>query len=176
MNIDLVFESDRLKFKIWKENDIGNAKKLWGDTEVTKYIGGPFDEKKIENRLRIEIDNNANFCIQYWKLYLKTNEEFIGCCGFRPYKNENKALEMGFHLCKKYWGKGYATEAGKASLKYGFEELHLKKIYAGHNPNNDQSKKVLIKLGFNYIRDEYYGPTGLNHPIYEILYDNYIHL
>jgi RimJ/RimL family protein N-acetyltransferase len=165
---DVLFESERLIFKCWGNKDIDKAKKIWGNMEVTKFIGGPFDENKIKNRLRLEIENQQKHGLQYWPIYLKDNREFVGCCGLRGYKTENETKEIGFHLCKEYWGMGLATEAAKRVLEYAFDELQLKKVFAGHNHNNANSKKILMKLGFRYIGDEYYPPTGLNHPSYEI--------
>jgi len=81
---------------------------------------------------------------------------------------------MGFHLSKQYWGYGYATEAAKKVMEYAFYTLKVSKIFAGHNPKNEQSRRTLLKLEFKYIGDEYYPPTGLNHPSYEIATKEYI--
>jgi len=110
-NIDryYLFESERIGFGIWNKEDLEKAKELWGDNEVTKYIGGPFSIDIIEARLSLEIENQNKYQIQYWPIFLKIDGAFIGCCGLRPYKNNFKILETGFHLCRRYWGKGYAT-------------------------------------------------------------------
>ena len=80
-------------------------------------------------------------------------------------KNE---YEIGFHLRPQFWGKGYAVEAASAAIDYAFSVLHADALFAGHNPNNAASAKVLRKLGFRYIGDEFYEPTGLYHPSYEL--------
>ena len=123
-------------------------------------------ETFIENRLFTEIDNFEKYGVQYFPFYLLETKELIGCCGLRPYKNQNDVYELGFHLRKKYWHKGYALEAAKAMIDYAFTELKAVELKAGHNPNNIASSKVLSKLGFQYEYDEYYEPTGLNHPLY----------
>ena len=81
-------------------------------------------------------------------------------------------FEIGFHLCSPYWGHGYATEAARTVIDYAFEKLQVKGLFAGHNPGNALSKNTLMKLGFQYIHDEYYRPTGLLHPSYILLRDN----
>ena len=75
---------------------------------------------------------------------------------------------MGFHLRPKYWGKGYATEAANAVIDYAFHHFHADGLFAGHNPKNVVSRKVLLKLGFVYIGDKFYAPTGLYHPSYDL--------
>jgi RimJ/RimL family protein N-acetyltransferase len=69
-------------------------------------------------------------------------------------------LEVGFHLVKRCWGKGFATEAAFDALEYAWEKLRLSKVYAGHHPHNRASEKILKKLGFEYE------PTGLMHSCY----------
>ena len=165
--------SDRLQFRLWTHNDSGLAKDLWGAQEVTKYIGGPFSLRQINERLQKEITNDSQYGVQYWPVFLRHDNTFIGCCGLRPYKDKKKVMELGFHLRSEHWGKGYATEAAKSIISYAFEELKIIQLFAGHHPNNAGSKKALIKLGFQYIHDQYYPPTGLNHPSYELSYENY---
>jgi RimJ/RimL family protein N-acetyltransferase len=51
-------------------------------------------------------------------------------------------------------------------MEYAFRALGVKALFAGHNPGNTASRRVLEKLGFRYTHDAYYPPTGLNHPSY----------
>lgn len=167
--MDFFLTTERCGFSHWNKNDVSLATSLWGDPTVTKYIcaSGAFTAKEIENRLFTEIDNFEKYSVQYFPFYLlETKELIVGCCGLRPYKNQNDVYELGFHLRKKYWHKGYALEAAKAMIDYAFTELKAVELKAGHNPNNIASSKVLSKLGFQYEYDEYYEPTGLNHPLY----------
>lgn len=79
---------------------------------------------------------------------------------------QKKKYMKQVHLLPNYWGKGYATEALNKVICHAFETLKVKNLFAGHNPNNIKSKKMLEKLGFNFIGAEYYIPTGLQHPSY----------
>lgn len=161
-------KSERLGFSIWEETDIKDAVELWGNKAVTKYItaDGIMSTEQIKQRLKKEIDTYCSMNIQYWPVYLIENGENIGCCGVRPYDQENNILEIGVHLKEQFWRKGYAIEACKAVIKYSFEVLGVSAIFAGHNPQNTASCEMLKKLGFKYIRDEFYQPTGLCHPSY----------
>lgn len=113
-----------------------------------------------------EISTEEEHKVQYWPIFELESDELVGCCGLRPYA-ENE-YEIGFHLRPKFWGKGYASEAANAVIDYAFTVLKAKKLFAGHNPKNIVSRKVLSKLGFIYVRDEFYAPTGLYHPSYEL--------
>lgn len=76
--------------------------------------------------------------------------------------------ELGFHLRPAFWSKGLGYEAARAAIDYAFSSLGLKVILAGHNPANKASEALLMKLGFMRTGEQYYEPTGLMHPVYEI--------
>ncbi|MBO5208380.1 MAG: GNAT family N-acetyltransferase [Lachnospiraceae bacterium] len=168
MTRDFFLKTNRIGFSIWSQEDIKLAELLWGNPEVTKYIcaSGVFSEKDIINRLEKEVSNNAEYNVQYWPIFELATNELIGCCGLRPY--EESKYEIGFHLRPAFWRQGYAMEAANAVIQYAFTELTAKGLFAGHNPNNIASQKVLNKLGFTYVGDEFYEPTGLYHPSYEL--------
>lgn len=110
--------------------------------------------------------------VEYWPIFEATVSKFIGCCGLRPHKE--KEYEVGFHLLPEFWGQGYASEAAAAVIRYAFAVLGAEKLFAGHNPQNVRSQKLLKELGFTYIGDEFYEPTGLDHPSYELKFHGVI--
>ncbi len=163
-------KSERIGFSNWKSDDTDLAILLWGQPEVTKYISatGIFTDEQIKNRLKTEIENYQKYKVQYFPIFSLKTDELIGCCGLRPYKNTDKIYELGFHLRKEHWRKGYGFEAALKMIEYAFDTLCAKEIKAGHNPNNIASKKLLAKLGFQYECNEFYEPTGLYHPLYSL--------
>lgn len=168
MERDFFLKTERIGFSKWESDDLELAKLLWSSPEVTRYIcaSGSFSTHAILNRLNTEISNESLYHVQYWPIFELETTEFIGCCGLRPCQTDE--YETGFHLRPEFWGKGYANEAANAVIGYAFTVLKANKLFAGHNPNNTASRKVLNKLGFTYVRDEFYEPTGLYHPSYEL--------
>lgn len=164
-------KTKRTGFSKWNAADLDLAVQLWGEKEVTRFIcaAGTFSNQDIRNRLETELHNDEEFHIQYWPVFELSADKLIGCCGIRPFKSESHSYEIGFHLRKKYWGMGYASEAAKAVIDYSFAVLRADKLYAGHHPQNMASEKLLKKLGFQYIGKNYYTPTGLYHPSYELI-------
>lgn len=145
------------------------ARALWGDLEVTKYFGGPFPEDEIERRLERELERARLHRIQHWPIHWLGDDDFVGCCGLRPYKLEEGIPELGFHLRPKYWGRGLAGEAARAVVEYAFETLGYKGLFAGHHPENVNSKKILQKLGFRYTHDEIFPALGIEIPFYLLM-------
>lgn len=103
--------------------------------------------------------------MQYWTIYKLDDGGLISCCGLHPHGEE---YELGFHLRPEYWHQGYATEAANAVIEYAFREKNVQSLFAGHNPKNAASKRVLEKLGFRYTGDEFYEPVGRYHPSYQL--------
>ena len=163
---DYFLRTPRLGFRQWCADDLPLALALWGDPEVSRFLGGPFPPDTVERKLATEIENSRIHQIQYWPLFLLATDEHVGCCGLRPYKPEELIYEMGFHLRTRYWGMGLASEAGNAVVSFAFANLGAKALSAGHHPQNAASKRVLEKLGFRFTHEEIYPPTGQMHSSY----------
>jgi [ribosomal protein S5]-alanine N-acetyltransferase len=158
----------RLGFRCWSLADRSLALSLWGNPRVTRLIGGPFSAQDVDERLKREMETMAAVHVQYWPMFLLRTEEFVGAGGLRPYRSEPRVYELGFHLQPEYWGRGLAEEAGRAVVRFGFEQLGAASLFAGHHPENVASERVLRKLGFRRIGTEFYPPTGLPHPTYRM--------
>jgi RimJ/RimL family protein N-acetyltransferase len=164
------FRTERLVTRSWRIADLPLAMELWGDPAVTALIDsrGKLIDAQVEEKLRAEIERERSSGVQYWALFDHRNGDFVGCGGLRPwvYTPGEANFEVGFHLVKRCWGKGYATEAALGAIGYAWEKLQLSKVYAGHHPDNRASEKILKKLGFAFIGNLFYEPTGLMHPSY----------
>ena len=156
----------RLGFSHWSAEGLPQATALWGNSQVTRFFGGPFSQEKIKERLAYEIALMNTHNVQYWPIFLLADGAHVGCAGLQPYKLDEKIYELGAHLLPAYWGQGFAVEAGKAIITFAFESLGANSLFAGHHPENYVSCSVLKKLGFQYMGKEFYAPTGLMEPAY----------
>jgi RimJ/RimL family protein N-acetyltransferase len=171
----LPIETERLVFRLWRDSDLELALGLWGDPRVTKYItaSGELTEDGVRDWLDVEISREKKFGVQYWPVFLKSTGRHVGCCGLRPHNLSSRVFEIGFHIRADSWGHGFATEAARGVMSYAFNTLSVNQLFAGHHPQNEISKIVLQKLGFHYTHDEYYAPTGLQHPSYIMTAEEY---
>lgn len=156
----------RLGFRCWAASDLPLANSLWGDPAVSRFIGGPFSEIEVKERFSRELSSMSTHEVQYWPLFIVATGDHVGCGGLRPYRLEEGIYELGIHLRPAYWGQGFAEEAGRAIITFAFETRQAHGLFAGHNPKNAASQKLLQKLGFQFTHDEFYPPTGLQHPSY----------
>jgi len=159
-------KSARIGFRCWSPDDLPLARELWSDIEVTRFLGGPFSDEEISQRLQREIARMNAHQFQYWPIHLLSNDEHVGCCGLRPYRPEDQIHELGLHLKPRHWGRGLAAEAARTAIRYAFEAVGAKALSAGHHPENTTSKKLLEKLGFRYTHDEFYAPLQMDLPYY----------
>ncbi len=83
-----------------------------------------------------------------WGICLKETDELIGTCCLGNFDELAKRSEIGYALKERAWNQGYATEAIKVVLDYGFNQLKLNRIEATITPGNDASVRVLEKLNF----------------------------
>jgi RimJ/RimL family protein N-acetyltransferase len=168
-------KTGRLGFRQWCEDDLDIAVVLWGDYEVTKFFDarGKWSRDAVCERLAKEIRTQNTHGIQYWPIFLLETNGHVGCCGLRPYDLSLRIYEIGFHIRSNQWRRGYAREAAVAVIDYAFNTLKANGLFAGHNPQNEASQYLLQRLGFRYTHDEYYPPTGLNHPSYSMKANEY---
>ena len=163
---DYFLKSARLGFRAWTMEDLPLATELWGDIKVTHFLGGPFSAEQIKERLARQIAWMNELGIQYWPIFLLSTGEHVGCCGLRPYRVDQKVYELGYHLKPLYWGQRLALEAAEAVIEFGFETLGATALFAGHHPENEVSRKLLLKLGFRYTHHEYHAPLNMDNPSY----------
>ena len=167
-----ILSTGRLFLRTWEENDFKLARRLWGDADVMSFLGGPLSDENILKKMRAEIACQEKHGVQYWPIFEKDTDDFVGCCGLRPWVyTPPEGHELGFHLVKAKWGQGYAFEVAQGVVKHGFEKLQFPVLRAGHHPEHLNSKKILLKLRFQFVDEVFYKPTGLMHPTYVLRRD-----
>lgn len=132
---------------------------LMGDYRVGRCFpkGEGYNKEESEKSLINILEHWARHGFGIWAVFRKEDNYFLGRCGLNNIA-ETSEIEVDFVIVPEYWGNGYATEAAKAALLYGFKVLELEKIVALAKPENIASKKVMVKNGMHYERTaEYWG-------------------
>jgi [ribosomal protein S5]-alanine N-acetyltransferase len=83
-------------------------------------------------------------------IVLKDEGRLIGNCGLRMQTTHAQVADLGYEISRPYWGQGYATEAARTLLAFGFNQLHLHRIWAYCIAENTASARVLEKIGMTY--------------------------
>ncbi|MEP7107693.1 MAG: GNAT family N-acetyltransferase [Ferruginibacter sp.] len=150
----IILETPRLLLRRFTEVDAPLIHQLNCDPEVVKFVHEPVlqsDEQAKEIIINIILPQYENN-LGRWAIQLKETGEFIGWCGLK-YLKEYGEIDLGYRLRQSAWGKGYATEAAKHTLDYGFNKLHLREITGKAHVENIGSIKVLQKIGMQFIEE-----------------------
>ena len=141
-------ETERLRIRPYSDADIPELLPLIGAREVaatTLRIAHPYAEQDARDFFEM-----AKAPDKLWlAITLRTDDRQIGGIGLRLEQQHGHA-ELGYWLGVPYWGQGYATEATREMLRYGFEALGLHRIFATHFKHNAASGKILRKIGMQY--------------------------
>ena len=150
-------ETARLHLRPLTLDDVRALTIVRSDPEVMRYIGA--GAISTEEDVRAAITRDLNLREQHGfgrcAVILKEMGELIGWCGL-TFLDETNDVEIGYGVAKAFWKKGIITEAARAMLRYGFEELKLPRIVAVAMPENEGSWRVMEKIGMRYVGRAFY--------------------
>lgn len=146
-----LFASPRLIFREFTSEDADLIHDLNSDDEVVKYLHElpstlPLAKQVLRDIILPQYEQN-NY--GRWAVHLKDTNEFIGWCGLK-YRKDLDLIDLGYRFKRKFWGKGYATEAAKRTIEYAKDPLKLSKLHAFAHIENIASQKVLEKCGMKF--------------------------
>ena len=156
MEENIAIQSERLYVRPWKEDDWKEfylvmskpqvhkytSEKLW-TVEKTKSVMDWFKQHKMGWEWKPGYFNCP--------LILRSNDQIIGRVGLNPFLEEKRIPEIEWTIGLEYWGKGYATEIGRAMLRFGFNEARFDEIIGFALPQHTASRKVMQKIGMEYV-------------------------
>jgi [ribosomal protein S5]-alanine N-acetyltransferase len=152
-----ILETERLLFRSHEPSDLDAYCAIEADAEFRRYVGGaPRTREQAEKKFRSAHLHTPPKQLALHATIYKPEQRYIGYCGIYPHfspagppiKGEGT---LACYIARAYWGRGLATEAARAFLQYGFNELKLKRIVASVQQGNDASQHILEKLGFQLI-------------------------
>lgn len=158
MRAKVQLRTERLLLRAYEDSDVPRIVPLLGAWEVvvnTLRVPYPY----THNDAREYVKGGLNQEVQTrFGIFDANTGDLYGGIGLMPEEQHQRA-EIGYWIGKPYWGRGYATEAAREMVRYGFETLKLNRIYAGIFEGNPSSVHVLEKLGFQYegtLRKHYF--------------------
>ena len=151
-----IIETTRLGLRNWMDSDIPKFVEMNRDPKVMEFFPKVLSEeetKELVQRIRVHINEKG---FGPWAAEIKETRGFIGFVGLsipRFQTNFTPCVEVGWRLAFNYWEKGYAQEAARECLNYGFRSLGLKRIVSFTSVLNDRSMNVMRKIGMDYVMD-----------------------
>lgn len=143
-------ETSRLVLRGWRDSDLPAFAAMSADPRVMAHFPGVLDRAEsdaVAARIR------AHFAARgfgFWALEVPGVAPFAGFVGLSMPSfpaHFTPCVEIGWRLAQAYWGRGYASEAARAALRFGFASLRLDEIVALTAVGNEPSRKVMQRLG-----------------------------
>lgn len=151
-----ILETERLVLRRLTMDDLDDLAALYRDPEVRRYFPEgtlTYDETREELAWIIDV-YYGRYGFGLWATIHKETGELIGRCGLIPWTIDGRdEVEVAYLLAKEHWGQGLATEAARAVLRYGLEELQLTRLVCLVDPAHRASRRVAEKLGMALERE-----------------------
>jgi RimJ/RimL family protein N-acetyltransferase len=147
---DFAIRTSRLILRPWRESDLPIFAEQNADPTVMQYITGVLtrdESNAYVEKAKLHLAQHG-FC--KWAIEAPGVASFIGAVGLTYVKFEasfTPAVEVAWRFNKRYWGKGYATEAARAAIRDGFDRVGLRDVVSMAALSNEDSVKVMTRLG-----------------------------
>lgn len=148
-----MIRTERLLLRRWRDEDRDPFAELNADPVVVEHLQGTMSREASDAFIdRIEACWNERGW-GLWAVELPELTPLIGYVGLWPadYVAGRPMVEVGWRLARRHWGHGYATEAAREALRFGFEEVGLDEIVSFTVPQNERSRRVMERIGL--VRD-----------------------
>ena len=149
-------ETENLILRPFKDDDVDDYFSVLDSPEVRRWLHIPesLDRSDAWQQMAWFVGQWELRGTGHWALEEKKSGQFVGRAGLhRPERHDWPGVEVGWLLHPDYWGRGYATEAGVAAVRYGFEDLQVDKLFSCILPENHRSQAVAKRLGFEFLEE-----------------------
>lgn len=145
--------TDRLVLRGWRDSDREPFAAMNADPRVMEHFPGTMTRAESDAHADRIDEHFAEHGFGLWAVEVPGGAEFIGFVGLNVPRFEasfTPAVEVGWRLTPSAWGRGYATEAARESLRFGFEDAGLSEIVSFTAPVNERSQAVMRRLGMSH--------------------------
>jgi RimJ/RimL family protein N-acetyltransferase len=140
----------RLHLRAWRDEDLAAFAAMNADPAVMEFFPRPLERAESDAAAARIRDHIARHGFGLWAVEGAGVADFIGFVGLTVPRFEahfTPCVEIGWRLTREHWGRGYASEAARAALEFGFRELALDEIVSFTVPANLRSRAVMERIG-----------------------------
>ena len=163
-----ILETERLILREYTHDDFDGLYAILSDAETMKHYPTPYDENGTVRWLNWSLENYSKYGFGLWAVELKSSGEFIGDCGITMQNIDGQTLpEIGYHIHKNYWRKGYAKEAASAVRDWLFRSTDFGEVYSYMTGSNIASYSTAASIGMKRVK-KYSDSDGTEYYVYKI--------
>lgn len=150
----MMIETERLILREYTLQDFDAIYEILSDPETMQHYPNPFDEERTRNWIEWNLQNYKEYGFGLWAVVLKETAELIGDCGITIQNIDGKFLpEIGYHIHKKYWRRGFGSEAAKAVRDWAFMNTKYDCLYSYMKYTNVGSYSTAMANGMKKVKE-----------------------
>ncbi len=179
-------DTERLRLRRWNAHDRAPFASINADPRVMEHFPSLLEadaSDQMIDRIERHFDDHG---FGLWAVVTKADSRFIGFCGLAVptfVTSFTPTVEIGWRLAHEQWGRGYATEAARAVLAFGFDTAGLERILSWAVPANQRSIQVMLRIGLGPAPELDFDHPGLmeddrlrRHVVYWVTREEWLHL
>ncbi len=168
--MNFVLATRRLVLREFVPADADALARVICDPETMRYYPAPYDRAGVDDWIARNLRRYQQDGHGLWAIDLKSSGDMIGDCGITLQEVDGEVLpEIGYHLRRDMWGRGYATEAARACLDYGLAYPNIEVLISLIRPENVPSRRVAERNGMTVWKET--KRVGLEHLVYAVRRD-----
>ena len=150
----MLIETERLVLREYTPDDFNALFEIVSDPETMAHYPAPFDEERTRRWIEWNLENYAQYGFGLWAVVLKETGAFIGDCGLTLQNIDGEILpEIGYHIHKKYWRRGFAKEAARAVRDWAFTNTKYYVLYSYMKYTNEGSWRTAMANGMKKVKE-----------------------
>ena len=159
-----LFTTHRLAARDWAPDDAAGAYSVYGDPKVSSWLVPAMSRIADESAMKSVLDAWAQASLPApagrWALVERESDRVVGGLSLRLLPPYDQDLEIGWQLAPEFWGRGYATEAGRALAEWSFRQ-GAEELFAVVGPGNHRGAATAKRIGMDWVgeTDKYYERT-----------------
>lgn len=159
-----MIETERLLLREYSRDDFDALYEIMSDPETMQHYPAPFDKERTGRWIEWNLENYSKLGFGLWAVVLKETGAFIGDCGITLQDIDGEHLpEIGYHIHKKYWRRGYAKEAAQAVRDWAFGHTDYPALYSYCKYTNEASFKTAEAIGMHFHKEYRDAVNGITH-------------
>ena len=147
-------ETERLVLREYTPDDFDALYEIMSDPETMRHYPAPFDGEQTRRWIDRNLENYRRYGFGLWAVVLKDTGEFIGDCGITIQNIDGEMLpEIGYHIHKKHWRRGFAKEASRAVRDWVFQNTEYDTVYSYMKYTNAASCSTAVANGMKKVKE-----------------------
>ena len=160
----MVIETENLLLREFTHEDFPALFEIFSDPETMRHYPKSFDENRTKDWIEWNLQNYKVYGFGLWAVVLKETVEFIGDCGLTIQDIDGESLpEIGYHIHKNHWRKGFGSEAASEVRDWAFMNTEYDCLYSYMKYTNIGSYSTAVAIGMKKVKEYHDEKNGISY-------------